>query len=99
MSVIYDWSNDLFVIDRSFSVKITVEHEVSPDKNFCTYGGDFWGKDLCQYHTHRDRTHGRKAPIERKVPKCTLFGTWLDKPYQKCKECILTCEQEERMEE
>ena len=80
-------------------MKITVEHEVSPNKNFCTYGGDFWGKDVCQYHTHRDRTHGRKAPMERKVPKCTLFGTWLDKSYQKCKECIKACEQAERMEE
>lgn len=76
-------------------MKITVEHEVSPDKNFCTYGGDFWGKDVCPYHTHRDRTHGRKATVEKQVPKCTLFGVWLDKPYQKCKECIKACEQEE----
>ena len=75
-------------------MKITVEHEVSPDKKFCIYGGDFWGKDVCQYHTHRDRTHGRKASIERQV-----FGVWLDKPYQKCEECIKACEQAERMGE
>lgn len=80
-------------------MKITVEHEVSPDKTFCTYGGDFWGKDVCQYHTHRDRTHGRKAPVEKQVPKCTLFGVWLDKPYQKCKECIKSCEQVEGVDE
>ena len=80
-------------------MKITVQYEVSPDKNFCTYDDDdFYGKDVCQYHTYRDRTHGRRAPVERNVPKCTLFGVWLDKSYQKCKECIKACEQAERME-
>lgn len=76
-------------------VKIIVEHEVSPDKNFCTYGGDFWGKDVCQYYTCRDRTHGRKAPKETRVPKCILFDTWLKKSYQKCEECLKACERAE----
>lgn len=40
------------------------------------------------YHTHRDRTHGRKAPVERRVPKCTLFDEWLPGEYQKCEKCL-----------
>lgn len=40
------------------------------------------------YHTHRDRTHGRKAPVERRVPKCTLFNEWLPWEYQKCEKCL-----------
>lgn len=75
-------------------LEITVKHSVSPDIEYCTYDGDFWGKDVCRYHTHRDRTHGRKAPIERHLPKCTLFNKWLDKPYQKCEECKQACQKE-----
>lgn len=72
-------------------MKIKVEHEVSPELNSCAYGGDFFGKDVCRYHTFRNRTHGKKAPVERNVPKCTLFGTWLGKPYRKCLACQLAC--------
>lgn len=72
-------------------IKISVEHLVSPEPDSCAYGGDFWGKDVCRYHTHRNRTHGRKAPTERDVPKCTLFDTWLDRPYKKCDECRKAC--------
>ena len=42
-------------------MKILVEHEVPCEKGMegeCLYPGDFWGKDVCKYHTHRDRTHG-----------------------------------------
>lgn len=70
---------------------ITVEHEIPCDRNLeltCTYAGDFWGREVCKYHTHRTRTHGRKAPIERNVPKCTLFDKWLPGEYKKCDECI-----------
>lgn len=74
-------------------IKIKVEHLVSPDKDNCTYGGDFWGKDVCRYYTYRNRTHGRKAPMERNVPKCTLFDVWLDKPYKKCEACRKACEE------
>ena len=74
-------------------IKIKVEHSVSPEPDSCTYNGDFWGKDVCRYHTHRNRTHGRKAPMERNVPKCTLFDTWLDKPYKKCEACRKACEE------
>lgn len=80
-------------------LEITVKHSVSPDAEHCTYAGDFWGKDVCRYHTHRDRTHGRKAPIERHLPKCTLFNKWLDKPYQKCKECKQACQKEREKSE
>lgn len=68
-------------------IEIKVTHRVSPDPEKCVYGGDFWGKDVCKYHTHRDRTHGRKAPKERNLPKCILFEKWLDGEYVKCEEC------------
>lgn len=72
-------------------MKIYVKHEVPNDKhleNKCLYAGDFWGNSVCLYHTHRDRTHGRKAPVERNLPKCTLFDEWLPGEYQKCKKCL-----------
>ena len=59
-------------------MKITVEHEIPCDKGkefTCQYAGDFWGNPICRYHTHRHRTHGRKAPMERNVPKRTCL--WL----------------------
>lgn len=71
-------------------MKIMVEHEIPCDKGkelTCQYSGDFWGNPVCRYHTHRNRTHGRKAPMERNVPKCALFDEWLDE-YQKCEKCI-----------
>ena len=72
-------------------VKILVEHEIPCEKGMeqkCLYPGDYWGNDVCRYHTHRDRTHGRKAPVERRVPKCTLFNEWLPGEYQKCEKCL-----------
>lgn len=72
-------------------MKITVEHDVPYDRNLettCQYAGDFWGNPVCRYHTHRDRTHGKKAPTERHVPKCALFDVWLPGEYQKCDECL-----------
>lgn len=76
-------------------IEIKVMHKVSPDKTRCTYGGDFWGKDVCQYHTHRDRTHGRKAPKEKALPKCTLFDKWLPGECIKCEECRRACQEAE----
>ena len=75
-------------------MKITVEHEVPFDEfneKRCLYDGDFWGDEVCPYHVRRDRTHGRKAPVERRVPKCTLFNEWLDEPYKKCEKCFQKC--------
>lgn len=82
-------------------MKIKVEHDVPYDRNLentCQYAGDFWGNPVCRYHTHRDRTHGKKAPTERHVPKCTLFDEWLPGEYQKCDECLaaITKKQEQK---
>ena len=73
------------------SVKILVEHEVPCGKGMerkCLYPGDYFGNDVCRYHTHRDRTHGRNAAVERRLPKCTLFDEWLPGEYQKCEKCL-----------
>lgn len=72
-------------------MKITVEHEVPFDSycpNQCVGSGDFEGREICQYYKLRDRTHGRKAPVERKKPKCALFDEWLDAPYKRCDKCL-----------
>ena len=71
--------------------RITVEHNVSPDENNCTYGGDFYGKYVCKYNRRRNRTHGKKAPTEYHVPKCTLFNVWLKEDCVKCEECRDAC--------
>lgn len=57
-------------------MKITVEHEVPCDKG---------REKTCLY----DRTHGRKAPVERQFPKCTLCDEWIPGEYQRCKQCIV----------
>ena len=53
---------------------ITVKHEVSPGRESCEFGGDFWGKEVCKYHALRTQTHGNKAPPEYRKPKCLLFN-------------------------
>lgn len=53
---------------------ITVSHEVSPEYGKCSFGGDFWGKEVCKYHALRTQTHGNKAPPEYRKPKCLLFN-------------------------
>lgn len=70
---------------------ITVEHEVSPERGKCTFGGDYCGKDVCKYHALRTQTHGRKAPPEYRKPKCLLFDCWLEQPYKKCEACKKAC--------
>lgn len=82
-------------------MKIKVEHEIPYERgkeSQCIYAGDFWGNEVCRYHTHRDRTHGRKAPIERKVPKCMLFDEWLPGDHIKCEKCRKAIEAAQREE-
>ncbi len=72
-------------------MRIKVEHEIpySADRPLeCVGDGDFWGRTVCPYHKLRDRTHGRKAPIERRVPKCALFDEWLSGEYKRCGKCL-----------
>lgn len=70
---------------------VKVKHEVSPGRESCEFGGDFWGKEVCKYHTFRTQTHGRKAPPEYRKPKCLLFDCWLEQPYKKCEACKKAC--------
>lgn len=78
-------------------MEIKVTHKVPYDKGYetrCMYNdGDFWGNSVCAYHVYRDRTHGRKAPVERRLPKCSLFGVWLDGQYNKCNACLEACKE------
>ena len=62
---------------------ITVSHEVSPEYGKCSFGGDFWGEEVCKYHALRTQTHGNKEPPEYRKPKCLLFNCWLEEPYMK----------------
>ncbi len=55
--------------------------------------GNGWYTE-CEYLTYRDRTHGSKRPVERKLPKCTLFDKWLEQSgveRLKCAECLNAC--------
>jgi hypothetical protein len=73
-------------------MEIKVIHDVADNQLLCRYNdGDFDGYTVCRYHILRDRTHGFKRPIERKLPKCTLFDVWLSDVGVKCKECISAC--------
>ena len=77
---------------------ITVKHEVAFDelyKTTCYADSDVGGwHTMCHYLAYRDRTHGRKAPVERHLPKCTLFDKWLETKGlypSKCEECLKAC--------
>lgn len=78
-------------------MEIKVTHSVPYDKGYetrCMYNdGDFWGHSVCAHHVYRDRTHGRQAPVERRLPKCALFGVWLDGEYKKCDACLEACKE------
>ncbi|WP_236131972.1 hypothetical protein [Faecalibacterium prausnitzii] len=73
---------------------ITVSHEVSPEYGKCSFGGDFWGEEVCKYHALRTQTHGNKAPPEYRKPKCLLFNCWLEEPYKKYEACRKACREE-----
>ena len=73
---------------------ITVSHEVSPEYGKCSFGGDFWGEEVCKYHALRTQTHGNKEPPEYRKPKCLLFNCWLEEPYKKCEACRKACREE-----
>lgn len=62
---------------------ITVKHEVSPGRESCEFGGDFWGKEVCKYHALRTQTHGNKAPPEYRKPKCLLVQLLARRAVQK----------------
>ena len=70
-------------------MKIWVEHEVSDHPYSCLYSdGTFMeGQTVCKYHKFLTQTHGRKRPPDRNKPKCVLFDTWLEAPYNKCSAC------------
>ena len=66
-----------------------VEHRVSTDPVFCTFDSPddgFGERSVCAYQAYRDR-HGKDGRIERHLPRCTLFGEWLNKPGLDCLRC------------
>ena len=72
---------------------IWVKHRVSDDPNYCEFNGPddgFMERSVCRYLQYRDR-HGKGGKIERKLPKCTLFGQWLGKEgaagHARCEAC------------
>ena len=44
---------------------ITVKHEVSPGRESCEFGGDFWGKEVCKYHTYSNPWTKGSAGIQK----------------------------------
>lgn len=76
---------------------ITVSHEVSPEYGKCSFGGDFWGEEVCKYHALRTQAHGNKEPPEYRKPKCLLFNCWLEEPYKKCEACRKACREERKV--
>lgn len=75
-------------------MKIQAEFEVIFDAEMadkCLSSDDGPDYEVCKYHKLRDRTHGRKAPTEYQIPKCTLFDEWLPGCYHRCNKCIEAC--------
>ena len=85
-------------------MKIQVEYDVpcaKGEETTCYTGnGDFWGREICGFVSYRDRTHGNKAPVERRIPKCALFNEWLQKDgttVMKCEMCLKAIENSKKL--
>lgn len=76
-------------------MKILVEHQVPSDEMYCSEFEKGGWRVVCSYIRYRNR-HGKKGiPIQRDLPKCTLFNEWLEKDMHKelkCKQCKQSCE-------
>lgn len=73
-------------------MKISVMHEVANNPKYCWDGDSGGWNTQCKYVKYRDRHGKRGTPIQRKIPKCTLFDAWLDSViangYKKCDACL-----------
>lgn len=75
-------------------MKIWVEHEIPEDEKYCMEFGKGGWRTLCRYLKSRDRHGKRGTPIQRNLPRCTLFNEWLEKDMHveiKCEQCKQAC--------
>jgi len=66
-----------------------VEHRVSTDPVYCTFDSPddgFGERSQCRYQKECDRL-GKGGVIARRLPRCTLFNVWLEKPGIYCIRC------------
>lgn len=74
----------------------TVEHFVSTHDKYCEYcdpSDGFGERSVCRYCAVRSKTGKRGTPIQY-LPKCTLFGEWLEREgisTVRCTACIVAC--------
>jgi hypothetical protein len=72
-------------------MKIMAEHDVSDDPKYCTCGDSGGWYTLCGYMKRKDKTGKRGEPILRNIPRCALFGEWLNGHgvfVEKCDKCV-----------
>ena len=73
-----------------------VEHHVSTDERFCEHhhaSDGFGERSVCSYCAMRER-HGKRGTPIRRLPRCTLFGEWLEKEgfnTLRCEACKIAC--------
>lgn len=76
--------------------KITVEHEIPSDNDYCSDGDTGGLRTLCQYLKMRQKT-GKRGELPIWLPRCDLFKEWLESDYKeklKCMACRVACGQE-----
>lgn len=73
-----------------------VSLRVSTDPKYCEYDApedtNGW-HSVCSYLKIRDR-HGPKGKIDRRLPRCSLFGEWLEANgymHYRCDKCKIAC--------
>ena len=73
-----------------------VSLRVSTDPQYCEYVApedtNGW-RSVCSFMKIRDR-HGRGGRIDRRLPKCSLFGEWLESNgynHIRCDKCKIAC--------
>lgn len=73
-------------------MKIKVEHHIASDPIYCRDGDSGGWYNCCPYGKLRDRHGKRGTPIQRTLPRCALFGDWLEQEPvfgpKKCDECL-----------
>ncbi len=78
--------------------KITVIHEIASDKKYCSDGDSGGWRVDCKYRKQRDKT-GKRGEAVRRLPRCTLFETWLESDFYrpvKCAECLKAMSEAEK---
>lgn len=80
-------------------MQIHVKHEIPDDPVYCCDGDSGGWSTMCGYYQRRNKTGKRGTPIQRGLPRCSLFGEWLEPGPRKCPQCLAAMTDEDAEEQ